>query len=70
LFIWPVYQSDPSFVARGSCGREPGVGNCHDLIITCAGPGTITAAGCPFTGKFFARYGVNVSISSFERATP
>ena len=70
LFIWPVYQSDPSFAASGSCGRDPGVGTCHALIETLAGPGTSTAAGLPFTGKFLAKYGVNVSISSFERGTP
>ncbi len=55
LVICPVYQMAPSRVASGSCGREPGIGTCHSLMSTRAGPGMITAAGIGFSGKFLAR---------------
>jgi len=38
LAICPVYQSEPSAAARGSCGCEPFVGTGHSLkeTLTCA----------------------------------
>src|SRR5207249_8279070 len=45
LVICPVYQSAPSRVASGSCGRDPGVGTCHSLIETRAGPGITMPTG-------------------------
>src|SRR2546427_13205166 len=62
LFIWPVYQSDPSAVANGSGGRDPGVGTCHSLIETLAGPGITTPTGFAFSGKFLVKYSVIVEI--------
>jgi hypothetical protein len=61
LFIWPVYQSDPSLAASGSCGREPGVDACQNFIETLVGPGTITASGLPFTGKVLTKYALSGS---------
>jgi hypothetical protein len=68
--ICPVYQSDPSDAASGSCGREPGVGTGHDLIEIFAGPGITAPAGFGFSGKFFARYAVIVASSAGGIATP
>src|SRR5229473_2885912 len=31
---WPVYHSEPSGAAAGSCGRERGVGTSYSLIST------------------------------------
>src|SRR5262249_50610246 len=53
LAIWPVYQSEPSLAAKGSCGRDPGVGACQVLIEILAGPGIIQPAGvAPFRETF------------------
>ena len=70
LFIWPVYQSAPSLVANGSCGRDPGVGTSHSFIETLAGPGITTPAGFAFSGKFLVKYAVMVSSWSGGIATP
>src|SRR5713101_3924215 len=59
--VCPVYQIDPSLVASGSCGRDPGVGTCHSLIETLVGPGITTPTGFSFSGKFLARYSVIVA---------
>src|SRR6266404_2012444 len=56
--VLPVYQIDPSLVARGSCGRDPGVGTCHSLIETLVGPGITTPTGLAFSGKFLVKYSV------------
>src|SRR3989442_939891 len=61
LAMWPVYQSEPSPPAKGSCGRERGVGTCHALIETVVGPGITTPAGFPFSGKFLVKYFVIVA---------
>ena len=61
LVICPVYQSAPSRVASGSCGRDPGVGTCHSLIETRAGPGITMPTGFGFSGKFLVRYSVTVA---------
>ena len=59
--IWPVHQIDPSRVASGSCGRDPGVGTGHDVIDTVPGPGTTAPAGLAFSGKLFVKYAVIVA---------
>src|SRR5690349_3802808 len=66
---WPVYQSPPSGVANGSCGRDPRVGTAHSLKDTFAGPSITTAGGRGFSGKFVARYVVTVSATSGGSAT-
>src|SRR6266849_10778902 len=58
LAICPLYQMAPSRVASGSCGRDPGVGTCHVLMETLAGPGVVIPAGFGFSGKFLIRYSV------------
>ena len=68
--IWPVYQMAPSGVASGSCGREPGVGNCHSLKLTCTGPATMTGAGFGLPGKFLIRYAVTVSFCAADSGVP
>src|SRR5207253_8758025 len=70
LFIWPVYQSDPSAAASGSWGRDPGVGTGHSLIETLAGPGITTPAGFAFSGKFLVKYSVIVATWSAGTVTP
>ena len=70
LVIWPVYQSDPSLAASGSCGRDPGVSTCHALIETLAGPGITAPAGFDFSGKFLVKYSVIVATWSAGTTTP
>src|SRR5438128_10374633 len=70
LFIWPVYQSDPSAAASGSWGRDPGVGTGHSLIETLAGPGITTPAGFAFSGMFLVKYSVIVAALSYGTVPP
>src|SRR5438132_13719846 len=65
----PVYQSAPSGVASGSCGREPLVGTAHSLKLTLELPRTITAGGLGFSKKCAARYSVMTDMSFFGRST-
>src|SRR5262249_62249662 len=51
----PVHQIMPSAVASGSCGRDPRLGTIHSLMLTCTGPGMITAVGRGFAGEVFGR---------------
>ena len=55
LAICPEYHTVPSGANIGSCGREPGVGTIHSLIVTSTFPGMIFASGCGFSGKFLVR---------------
>src|SRR6266571_7180671 len=61
LANWPVYQSEPSLAANGSCGRDPGVGACHSLNETSAGPSITTPAGLPFSGQLLVKYSLSGS---------
>src|SRR6202011_6366832 len=64
LANWPVYQSEPSLAANGSCGRDPGVGTCHALNEISAGPGMTTPGGLAFSGKLLIKYALSGSILS------
>src|SRR3982074_562721 len=66
----PVYQMVPSGAAKGSWGREPGVGTFHSLKETSPFPATGTAAGAGFSGKFLIKYDVTVSTLSLGTFAP
>ena len=51
----PEYHTVPSGANIGSCGRDPGVGTIHSLMVTSVFPAMICAAGCGLGGKFFTR---------------
>src|SRR2546422_9225947 len=70
LVIWPVYQSDPSLVASGSCGRDPGVDTCHALIETLAGPGITAPAGFPLFREVFGKYSLIVGTRFAGKKAP
>jgi hypothetical protein len=65
-----VYQSAPSGVASGSCGRAPGVGTSHSRNETCTGPAITTGPGLAFVGKLSIRYRATVAFSASDNRAP